>query len=76
VGETKNIWVFHEPLHYFGCDPVYATPLYYEYQLYKTDDVPQNNPSNAKYRLLIATWRRMPIRLANWLGPKIVRNLG
>ena len=57
----------------WGFEP---TPLYYEYQLYKTDDVPQNNPANAKYRLLIATWRRMPIQLANWLGPKIVRNLG
>ena len=51
-------------------------PLHYEYCLYKRDAIPQNNPSNAKYRLLIATWRRMPIRLANWLGPFVVRNLG
>jgi FemAB-related protein (PEP-CTERM system-associated) len=51
-------------------------PLHYEYCLYKREAVPQNNPSNAKYRLLIATWRRMPIGLANWLGPFIVRNLG
>ena len=52
------------------------TPLHYEYCLYKRDAVPQNNPSNAKYKLLIATWRRMPLGLANWLGPHIVRNLG
>jgi FemAB-related protein (PEP-CTERM system-associated) len=52
------------------------TPLHYEYCLYKRDTVPQNNPSNAKYKLLIETWRRMPIGLANWLGPFIVRNLG
>ena len=52
------------------------TPLRYEYCLYKRDAVPQNNPSNAKYKLLIATWRRMPIGLANWLGPYIVRSLG
>jgi len=51
-------------------------PLYYEYCLYKRDSIPQNNPNNAKYRLLIETWRRMPIGLANWLGPFIVRNLG
>ena len=51
-------------------------PLHYEYCLYKRDSVPQNNPSNAKYKLLIETWRRMPIGLANWLGPFIVRNLG
>ncbi len=51
-------------------------PLYYEYCLYKRDAIPQNNPNNAKYRLLIEAWRRMPIGLANWLGPHVVRNLG
>jgi FemAB-related protein (PEP-CTERM system-associated) len=51
-------------------------PLHYEYCLYKRDAIPQNNPANAKYKLLISTWRRMPIGLANWLGPYIVRNLG
>ena len=52
------------------------TPLHYEYCLYKRDSVPQNNPANKKYKLMIETWRRMPIGLANWLGPFIVRNLG
>ncbi len=56
----------------WGFEPI---PLHYEYCLYKRDAIPQNNPSNAKYQLLIATWRRMPIGLANWLGPFIVRNL-
>lgn len=56
----------------WGFEP---TPLHYEYCLFKRDTVPQNNPSNANYKLLIATWRRMPIGLANWLGPFIVRNL-
>ena len=50
--------------------------LHYQYCLYKRDSIPQNNPSNAKYKLLIETWRRMPIGLANFLGPFIVRNLG
>jgi FemAB-related protein (PEP-CTERM system-associated) len=57
----------------WGFDP---QPLYYEYCLYRRDSIPQNNPNNAKYRLLIETWRRLPIALANWLGPFIVRNLG
>ncbi|CAN5395030.1 FemAB family PEP-CTERM system-associated protein [soil metagenome] len=57
----------------WGFEPA---PLHYEYCLYKRDAVPQNNPSNAKYKLLIETWRRMPIGLANWLGPFVVRNLG
>ncbi|MBC7481994.1 MAG: FemAB family PEP-CTERM system-associated protein [Rhizobacter sp.] len=57
----------------WGFEP---TPLHYEYQLYKCDSVPQNNPANAKYRLLIAAWRRLPIGVANWLGPFVVRSLG
>ncbi len=51
-------------------------PLHYEYCLYKRDSVPQNNPNNAKFKLLIETWRRLPIGVANWLGPFIVRSLG
>jgi FemAB-related protein (PEP-CTERM system-associated) len=51
-------------------------PLHYEYCLYKRDAVPQNNPANAKYKLLIEAWRRMPISLANRLGPWVVRGLG
>jgi len=51
-------------------------PLHYEYCLYKRQSVPQNNPSNAKYQLMISAWRRLPIRVANWLGPFIVRSLG
>ena len=51
-------------------------PLFYEYCLYRRDSIPQNNPANAKYRLFIEAWRRLPIGLANRLGPFIVRNLG
>ena len=51
-------------------------PLRYEYRLYRGDAIPQNNPMNPKYRAFIALWRRLPIGLANRLGPMIVRNLG
>jgi FemAB-related protein (PEP-CTERM system-associated) len=57
----------------WGFEP---TPLHYEYRLYKRDAVPQNNPANAKYKLMIATWRRLPLGVANWLGPFVVRSLG
>lgn len=57
----------------WGFEP---TPLHYEYRLYKRESVPQNNPSNAKYKLFIEAWRRMPIGLANRLGPLVVRSLG
>jgi FemAB-related protein (PEP-CTERM system-associated) len=57
----------------WGFEP---TPLHYEYRLYKRDSVPQNNPANAKFKLMIEAWRRLPIGVANWLGPFVVRNLG
>lgn len=57
----------------WGFEPV---PLSYEYRLFKRDSVPQNNPMNPKYRAFIALWKRLPIGVANRLGPVLVRNLG
>jgi hypothetical protein len=31
---------------------------------------------NPKYRAFIALWQRLPLAVANTLGPHIVRNLG
>ena len=53
-----------------------AKPLYYEYCLYRRNTVPQNNPSNIKFKFFIAVWRHLPVGVANRLGPFIVRNLG
>jgi FemAB-related protein (PEP-CTERM system-associated) len=50
-------------------------PLSYEFQLLHGQDLPQHNPNNPKYRLLIQAWQRMPLALANRLGPPIVRGL-
>ena len=57
----------------WGFEPM---PLSYEYRLFKRDEIPQNNPLNPKYRAFIAMWRRLPISVANRLGPVLVRNLG
>ncbi|BDT68814.1 hypothetical protein os1_30010 [Comamonadaceae bacterium OS-1] len=53
-----------------------AKPLSYEYCLYRSESIPQNNPSNKKFSLLISTWKRLPISVANAIGPFIVKNLG
>jgi hypothetical protein len=50
--------------------------LHYEYRLRKGDAIPQRNPLNPKYRAMVAMWRRLPLPVANTLGPWIVRNLG
>ncbi len=51
-------------------------PLHYEYQLYRGRAVPDHNPLNPRYRRLGRLWARLPLPVANWLGPKIVRGLG
>jgi FemAB-related protein (PEP-CTERM system-associated) len=51
-------------------------PLHYEYALLRGTVIPENNPSNPKYKAMIAVWRRLPIGVANAIGPYIVRNLG
>jgi FemAB-related protein (PEP-CTERM system-associated) len=53
-----------------------AQPLHYECQLHRAKSVAQNNPLNPKYQLLIKAWRKLPLPLANALGPRIVRYLG
>jgi FemAB-related protein (PEP-CTERM system-associated) len=57
----------------WGFEPA---PLAYEYRLLRRTSIPQNNPANPKYRAFIALWRRLPVPLANRLGPHLVRNLG
>lgn len=51
-------------------------PLHYEYRLVRGKHVPEHNPLNPKYRLLINLWQRLPLPLANLIGPHIVKNLG
>ena len=53
-----------------------ATPLHYEYFLVNDLTVPEINPLNPKYRLFIQAWKKMPLTLANLIGPHIVKNLG
>ena len=50
--------------------------LHYRYHLAPGTTIPDHNPLNPKYRLFIAAWKRLPLAIANVLGPPIVRGLG
>lgn len=54
-----------------------AQPLqfYWHYWLRGGGELPRLNHSNPKYEAMIAAWRRLPLPVANWLGPRLVRNL-
>ena len=50
--------------------------LPYRYRLLPGASIPEHNPLNPKYKAMIAAWRRLPLPVANLLGPRIVRGLG
>jgi FemAB-related protein (PEP-CTERM system-associated) len=50
--------------------------LEYEYHLPPGVPIPDRNPLSPKFRLFVAAWRRLPLALANRLGPLIVRGIG
>ena len=53
-----------------------AAPLHYRFRLAPGAEIPDLNPLNPKYRMFIAAWKRLPLPVANVLGPPIVRGLG
>ena len=51
-------------------------PLHYCFRLKPGAAIPDHNPLNPKYRLFIAAWKRLPLPVANAIGPHIVRGIG
>ena len=51
-------------------------PLYYENYLVKSDSIPEINPMNPKYQLFIKAWKKLPLPVANTIGPMLARSLG
>lgn len=51
-------------------------PLHYRFRLPPGGTIPERNPLNPKYSRAIAAWKRLPLPVANLLGPLIVRGLG
>jgi serine/alanine adding enzyme len=50
-------------------------PLHWDYWLPEGRPMPEINPHNRKYALAIWAWQHLPLTVANWLGPKIVRSI-
>lgn len=56
----------------WGAEPV---ALHWEYPYLAGSDVPNQGPSNPKFKAAIAAWKRCPLWLANAVGPHIVRGI-
>ena len=63
-------WAFKKN---FGFEP---QPLAYEYRLVRGKHAPDPDPKSPRYQLLVNTWRRLPLAVANALGPWAARQIG
>ncbi len=61
--EFKRIW---------GCE---ETPLHWYYWLSSGSRLPELRPDSPRYHWATQIWRRLPLALANRLGPRIVRSI-
>jgi FemAB-related protein (PEP-CTERM system-associated) len=52
-----------------------AQPQSWEYVLLRGQRVPDQSPSNRHFRAAVEVWKRLPLWLANRIGPAVVRNL-
>lgn len=58
---------------HWGFEP---EPLHYQYRLVSSNSLPDLNPANPRYRLLIDIWKKLPLSIAATIGPPIARRLG
>ncbi|GAB0055926.1 hypothetical protein SIID45300_00225 [Candidatus Magnetaquicoccaceae bacterium FCR-1] len=58
---------------FYGFTP---EPLQYRYRLVRAGKLPDINPMNPKYRLFIRLWKRLPLPVAERVGPWLSRHLG
>lgn len=56
----------------WGAQP---TQLYWYYLLNDNQALPQLNHSNRKYQMMIQAWQKLPLSVANIIGPHIVKHL-
>jgi FemAB-related protein (PEP-CTERM system-associated) len=58
---------------HWGFEP---EPLHYEMKLINATQIPEINPLNPKYQMFIKMWQKLPLGVANALGPMLAKSLG
>ena len=56
----------------WGAQPI---ALHWHYWLARGEQLPQLDPSNGRFHLAIKLWQKLPLFVANVIGPQIVKNL-
>lgn len=71
-GRSKKGTGAYEFKRHWGFEPM-ALP--YACCLIGKKQMPNVSPANKKYSTMISIWKKMPLFLTNWLGPKLVRGI-
>ena len=50
-------------------------PLHWEYALISRDALPDQSPGSGKFAMAIELWKKLPIAVANRIGPLIIGNI-
>jgi len=50
-------------------------PLFWNYLLPEGRSPPELRPDNPKYHFAVSCWKKMPVWLSRYLGPRIIKNL-
>ena len=58
---------------HWGFEP---EPLFYEFHLVKSKNIPDINPLNPKFQLFIAAWQKLPLTVSRFVGPWLAKDLG
>lgn len=51
-------------------------PLHYQYYLVNASQLPELNTNNPRYRMLIAVWQKLPLKMSQLIGPLVSKYLG
>lgn len=71
-GRSKIGSTHYDTKKFWGFEP---TPLVYHVALVTAKEPPNVNPSNPKFAALTRAWKKLPLPVANALGPILARNL-
>jgi FemAB-related protein (PEP-CTERM system-associated) len=69
-GRSKRETGAFEFKKHWGLEP---TPLAYQYRLLRDKTIPDLSPRNPRFSLAIRAWRRLPLPVAERIGPRVVR---
>lgn len=71
-GRSKQGTGAYDFKRHWGFEP---KPLQYQYYLPHGGAIPNVSPTNPKFQLFISLWKKLPLPVANFIGPQVIKYL-